>query len=116
MESDGTWRYPDRNSARAVLLFGRARHPFGRHRFAVIRRDAREASLLLEEVGLLRERLGCSAVGAAAQPRRRGLIGKAREAVERHCVGDILGLAAGPLGDCRDLVLVPGPRFGIAAI
>src|SRR2546427_7818212 len=90
----------------ALLRLG---HPLGSDVLAEVRRDRGEPSLVLEEVCLLRERLGRRAVGAAAEPCRGGLLLKAWETVERHRIGDIFGLRARPLGDRGYLGLIGGP-------
>src|SRR6516164_4317474 len=94
---------------RAITLLHCLRHPLGGDVLAEVGRDRSETALVLEEVGLLRERFRRGAVGTAAEPGRRRLILQAREAVERHRVRNLFRLAARPLRDGVDLRLVARP-------
>src|SRR6266568_1387369 len=89
-------------AARALrrrVLLHRLRHPFGGDVLAEVGGDRGEPALLLEEAGLLRQRLRGGTVRPAPQPRGGGLLLQARETVERHGVGNILGLGTRPLRD-----------------
>src|SRR5437763_16990711 len=87
-----------RSRAPTLRLFHRLRYPLRAYRLAVIGHDRLKPSLLLQEVRLLRECLRRSSIRASSQPRGRRLLLEAREAVERHRVADVLGLAARPFG------------------
>ncbi len=75
---------PPCRSAKLGAALHRLGHPLDGHVLAVVGCYCLQPALLLEEVGLLRQRLGRGAVRAAAEPGRRRLLFQAGKSVQGH--------------------------------